>query len=97
MSYAMNTDDLMEAANDLDVAADDLHNLDLDECCARFDAGSDLVRAALRDLADAYDMRARATSRWLRVTARALKQTAHGTEETDDDQAAIFAHNRAKL
>lgn len=95
--YAMNSDDLFEASTALCDVRDDMSQVDLDECLAPIDTGSEAVSGALKAFASAYASRKRVTTNWLTQTAFALEYTARSTEEADQTIADVLADIRAQL
>jgi len=95
--YAMNSDDLFEASTALCDVRDNMTQVDLDECLAPIDTGSEAVSDALKAFADAYAARKRGTTNWLTQTAFAIGYTARSTEEADQTIADVLAGIRAQL
>lgn len=95
--YAMNSDDLFEASVALYELRYDMSQLELNECLAPIDTGSEAVRDALNTFADHYAERTRVTTNWLSRTAFALAFTARSTEESDESIADVLRDIRAKL
>lgn len=95
--YAMNSDDLFEASTALCDVRDNMTQVELDECLAPIDTGSEAVSDALKAFADAYAARKRGTTNWLTQTAFAIGYTARSTEEADQTIADVLAGIRAQL
>lgn len=95
--YAMNPDDLKNAATALIGVRDNMSKVELDECRGSVDTGSDMVSAALSEFARTYTSRLRATVDWLSLITLAVEVTARSAEDADDVDANIFGEIRAKL
>ena len=95
--YAMNSDDLFEASVALYELRYDMSQLELNECLAPIDTGSDMVSAALSEFARTYTSRLRATTDWMSLIALAVEVTARSAEDAEDVNANIFGDIRAKL
>ena len=97
--YAMNPDDLKNAATALNGVRDNMSKVELDECRASIDTGSDMVSAALSEFARTYTFtsRLRATTDWMNLIALAVELTARSAEDAEDVNANIFGEIRAKL
>ena len=95
--YAMNPDDLKNAATALIGVRDNMSKVELDECRASVDTGSDMVSAALSEFARTYTSRLRATTDWMNLIALAVELTARSAEDAEDVNANIFGEIRAKL
>lgn len=95
--YAMNPDDLKNAATALIGVRDNMSKVELDECRASVDTGSDMVSAALSEFARTYTSRLRATTDWMNLIALAVELTARSAEDAEDVNAKIFGEIRAKL
>ena len=95
--YAMNPDDLKNAATALIGVRDNMSKVELDECRSSVDTGSDMVSAALSEFARTYTSRLRATTDWMNLIALAVELTARSAEDAEDVNANIFGEIRAKL
>ena len=95
--YAMNPDDLKNAATALIGVRDNMSKVELDKCRASIDTGSDMVSAALWEFARTYTSRLRATGDWMSLIALAVEVTARSAEDAEDTNANIFGEIRAKL
>ena len=95
--YAMNSDDLFEASTALCDVRDNMTQVDLDECLAPIDTGSEAVSDALKALTVAYNARSRAMSDWLTHTSRGLAEAPNGNEESDESDARIFGEIHPNL
>lgn len=95
--YAMNPDDLKNAATALIGVRDNMSKVELDECRGSVDTGSDMVSAALSEFARTYTLRLRATTDWMSLIALAVELTARSAEDAEDVNANIFGEIRAKL
>ena len=94
---AMNSDDLFEASTALYAVRYDMTQVDLDECLAPIDTGSEAVSDALKAFTSAYASRRQMTTNWLARTAFAMAYTARSTEEADQTIADLLCDIRAKL
>jgi len=95
--YAMNPDDLKNAATALIGVRDNMSKVELDECRGSVDTGSDMVSAALSEFARTYTSRLRATVHCLSLITLAVEVTARSAEDAEDVNANIFGEIRAKL
>lgn len=95
--YAMNPDDLKNAATALIGVRDNMSKVELDECRGSVDTGSDMVSAALSEFARTYTSRLRAATDWMSLIALAVELTARSAEDAEDVNANIFGEIRAKL
>jgi hypothetical protein len=95
--YAMNPDDLKNAATALIGVRDNMSKVELDECRGSVDTGSDMVSAALSEFARTYTSRLRATTDWMNLIALAVELTARSAEDAEDTNANVFGEIRAKL
>lgn len=95
--YAMNPDDLKNAATALIGVRDNMSKVELDECRGSVDTGSDMVSAALSEFARTYTSRLLATTDWMSLIALAVELTARSAEDAEDTNANIFGEIRAKL
>lgn len=95
--FTMNTEKLEQASSDMSQLAEGISELGLTKCEDSFDCGDHAVEEALSYFATMYNKRGQATREWLNKTASGLHATAHATQETDDEVAAVFEAIRAKL
>lgn len=95
--FRMDTDRLEEASGEMGRLSDGMSKLGLDKCEESFDYGDSAVRDALMYFVSVYNRRGQATREWLNKSASGLHATAHATQETDDEVAAVFAALRSKL
>ena len=95
--FRMDTDRLEEASGEMGRLSDGMSELGLDKCEESFDCGDSAMRDALMYFVSMHNRRGQATREWLNKTASGLHATAHATQETDDEVAAVFEAIRAKL
>ena len=95
--FTMNAEKLAQASSDMRELAEGMSQLGLTKCEDSFDCGDHAVEEALSYFATMYDKRGQATREWLNKSASGLHATAHATQETDDEVAAVFEAIRAKL